>query len=137
MTQSLQDLERDIEQSRARLDMTIDRLQGKMNASGIVDDLLGTARTGRYAPLYDNTLDAIRRNPVPIMLIAMGIGLLAQRLGRSTDLARRREQRLAERESMADDDWANEVEDMRLRRTETDVSTSQARPASSRSSAAA
>jgi hypothetical protein len=82
MTQSLQELERDIEQSRAKLDLTIDRLQGKMSVSGVVDDMLGPARNGPYAPIFDNVLDTIRRNPVPIMLIAAGLGLLAHRLSR-------------------------------------------------------
>jgi len=81
-SQSLQELERDIERSRAQLDQTIDRLQDKMNVSGVVDDMLGTARNGQYAPLYDKVLDTVRRNPVPVMLIALGIGLLAYRLGR-------------------------------------------------------
>lgn len=90
MTQSLQDLERDIEQSRAKLDMTIDRLQDKMTVSGVVDDMLGTVRSGRYAPLFDNVLDTIRRNPVPVMLVALGVGLLAYRLGRKPAAAHRR-----------------------------------------------
>ena len=97
MTQDLQDLERDIEQSRAKLDLTIDRLQGKMTMSGVVDDMLGTARKGQYAPLFDNVLETIRRNPVPVM-VQRPIGLAA-----SDDLA-------------SDQDWADEVEDMRIQR---------------------
>src|SRR3954451_23283173 len=89
MTQSLQELEQDIEQSRAKLDLTIDRLQGKMSVSGVVDDMLGTARNGRYAPVFDNVLLTIRRNPVPIMLMAAGLGLLVHRLGRTPPMARR------------------------------------------------
>ena len=88
MTQNLQELERDIEQSRAKLDLTIDRLQGRMSVSGVVDDMLGTARRGRYAPVFDNVLDTIRRNPVPIMLLAAGFGLLAYNLGRTPRVRR-------------------------------------------------
>lgn len=84
MTQSLQDIERDIEQSRAKLDLTIDRLQDKMTVSGVVDDMLGTARSGPYAPLFDNVLETVKRNPVPVMLIVAGLGLLAHRLTRPT-----------------------------------------------------
>ena len=51
MTQSLQDLEQDIARSRAQLDRTIDRLQDKMSVSGVVDDMLGTARTSQYGPV--------------------------------------------------------------------------------------
>ncbi len=89
MTQSLQDLERDIEQSRAQLDQTIDRLQNKMTVSGVVDDMLGTARAGQYGPVFDSMLETVRRNPVPVMLIAAGLGLLAYRLGRPAATAYR------------------------------------------------
>jgi len=113
MTQDLQDLERDIEQSRAKLDLTIDRLQGKMTMSGVVDDMLGTARNGQYAPLFDNVLETIRRNPVPVMLMAMGIGLLAYRLGRKPVIV----QRPIGLAAAGDQDWADEVEDMRIQRS--------------------
>ncbi|MCB8821663.1 DUF3618 domain-containing protein [Microvirga rosea] len=82
MTQSIEELERDIEQSRAKLDLTIDQLQNKLSVSGVVDDMLGTARNGRYAPAFDHVLATIRRNPVPVMLIAAGVGLLFHRMSR-------------------------------------------------------
>jgi len=117
MTQDLQDLERDIEQSRAKLDLTIDRLQGKMTMSGVVDDMLGTARNGQYAPLFDNVLETIRRNPVPVMLMAMGIGLLAYRMGRKPVIVQRPIGLAAADDFAGDQDWANEVEDMRIQRS--------------------
>ncbi|MGO4573179.1 DUF3618 domain-containing protein [Microvirga sp. 2TAF3] len=83
MTQSIEELEREIEQSRAKLDLTIDQLQDKLSISGVIDDVLGTARNGRYAPVFDNVLTTIRRNPVPVMLVAAGIGLFLHRLGRT------------------------------------------------------
>ncbi|MBZ6076533.1 DUF3618 domain-containing protein [Microvirga puerhi] len=82
MTQSIEELEREIEQSRAKLDLTIDQLQGRLSVSGVVDDMLGSARNGRYAPVFDHVLKTVRRNPVPVMLIAAGMGLLFYRLGR-------------------------------------------------------
>lgn len=88
MTQDMKALERDIEESRARLDLTIDRLQDKLSVSGIVDDLLGSARRSTYGPVFDNALTVIQRNPVPVMLAAAGIGWLLYRLGQ--DSARRR-----------------------------------------------
>jgi hypothetical protein len=108
MTQSLQDLEKDIEQSRAQLDRTIDQLQNKMTVSGVVDDMLGTARVSQYGPLYDRVLEVVRSNPVPVMLIAAGLGLLAYRLGRP---ARPRPTRLI----AADEDFiTEEVDDLRV-----------------------
>ena len=113
MTQDLHDLERDIEQSRAKLDLTIDRLQDKMSVSGVVDDMLGTARNGQYGPLYDRVLETVRRNPVPVMLIAMGFGLLAYRLGRSS--ARQRTRLIAADEDLiTEEHLIMEMEDPRL-----------------------
>jgi hypothetical protein len=81
MNDDISHLERDIAESRRRLDNTIDRLQDRLSVSGIVDDLLGSARqSSRYASLYDSTLTVIRRNPVPIMLVAAGIGWLLHRM---------------------------------------------------------
>lgn len=112
-TQSLQEMERDIERSRAQLDQTIDRLQDKMSVSGVVDDMLGTARNGQYGPLYDKVLDTVRRNPVPVMLIAMGVGLLAYRLGRS--VAPRRTRLIAADEDLiTEEHLLMEREDSRL-----------------------
>jgi hypothetical protein len=113
MTQSLQDLERDIEQSRAQLDRTIDQLQNKMTVSGVVDDMLGTARTSQYGPLYDRVLETVRSNPVPVMLIAAGLGLLAYRLGRP---ARRRPTRLiaADEDFVTEQDLVAEPDNLRL-----------------------
>lgn len=113
MTQSLQDLERDIEQSRAQLDRTIDQLQNKMTVSGVVDDMLGTARASQYGPVYDRVLETVRSNPVPVMLIAMGLGLLAYRLGRP---ARRRPTRLiaADEDFITEQDLSGEPSDLRL-----------------------
>ncbi|EIM27710.1 Protein of unknown function (DUF3618) [Microvirga lotononidis] len=112
-SQSLQELESDIERSRAQLDQTIDRLQNKMTVSGVVDDMLGTARNGQYGPLYEKVLDTVRRNPVPVMLIAMGVGLLAYRLGRST-APRRTRLIAADEDLITEEHLLMEAEDPRL-----------------------
>jgi len=84
MTQDIKSLERDIEESRARLDMTIDRLQDRLSVSGIVDDMIGTMRANRYGSVFDHTLEVIRRNPVPVMLVAAGVGWLIHRMSQDT-----------------------------------------------------
>ncbi len=66
MTQALDELQREVEESRAKLDITLDRLEEKMTVSGIVDDVLGSVRRGHLAPLYDRTLATLRSNPVPV-----------------------------------------------------------------------
>lgn len=73
---SVSDLEREIEESRARLDKTIDRIQDKLTAGNLVDEMLGSARRTPLNGVYDSALEAVRRNPVPVLLIAAGVGLL-------------------------------------------------------------
>ncbi|WP_200905695.1 DUF3618 domain-containing protein [Methylobacterium sp. ARG-1] len=90
------DLEKEIEASRARLDETIDQIQGKLSVPNIVDEMLGNARrTPALSGIYDGALEAVRRNPVPVLLIAAGVGLLFNRMAR--DAERRRTQVSAER----------------------------------------
>ncbi|TXN40834.1 DUF3618 domain-containing protein [Methylobacterium sp. WL18] len=93
---SMTDLEKEIEASRARLDETIDQIQGKLSVPNIVDEMLGNARrTPALSGVYDGALEAVRRNPVPVLLIAAGVGLLFNRMARDSE--RRRTQVSAER----------------------------------------
>jgi ElaB/YqjD/DUF883 family membrane-anchored ribosome-binding protein len=90
MSQSINELERDIEQTRARLDSTIDQLQSRLSTSGIVDEVLGTVRRTQFASVMDDTLEAVRRNPVPVLLVAAGLGLLFYRMTERSQARRRR-----------------------------------------------
>ena len=77
MTTDADTLEREIEASRGRLDRTLDSLTQRLTPTGIVEDMLGTARrdaTG--AGLYDGALEAVRRNPVPVLLMCLGAAML-------------------------------------------------------------
>jgi uncharacterized protein DUF3618 len=90
MTQDIKDLEREIEETRARLDLTIDRLQDKLSVSGIVDDVLGTMRASELASsAFDTALNVVKRNPVPVMLVAAGLGWLLYRMGNDGEDRRR------------------------------------------------
>lgn len=79
MTQSIQELERDIAESRARLDVTIDQIQDRLSVSGIVDEVVGSVRTTEFGSVIDHALTIVRRNPVPVLLVAAGIGWLLHR----------------------------------------------------------
>jgi len=99
---SMNEMERDIEASRARLDETIDRIQGRLSVSSLVDEMLGNARRApAISGAYDGALDAVRRNPVPVLLIAAGVGWLMHRM--SQDANRRRTQASAERVPVLND----------------------------------
>jgi hypothetical protein len=89
MTETIKNLEQDIAQTRARLDETIDQLQDRLSVSGIVDDLMGTVRASdRFGPTYDHAADVVRRNPLPVILLAVGAGWLLYRLGKERDARR-------------------------------------------------
>lgn len=94
MSIATNELERDVEASRSRLDSTLAKLQGRLNIPHIVEDALGAARHSDIgAGLYDRTLDAVRRNPVPVLLVCAGALLLlrqakpAPRAYRDPDIA--------------------------------------------------
>ena len=80
MTETITNLEQDIAQTRARLDETIDQLQDRLSVSGIVDDLMGTVRASdRFGSTYDHATAIVRRNPLPVILLAVGAGWLFYR----------------------------------------------------------
>ena len=77
MTSDADALEREIEASRGRLDRTLDRLTQRLTPTGIVEDMLGTIRrdaTG--ARLYAGALEAVRCNPVPVLMMCLGAVML-------------------------------------------------------------
>lgn len=84
----MNELERDIEQSRARLDETIDRIQGRLSVTNLVDEMLGNARRTPLSGTYDGALEVVRRNPVPVLLIAAGVGWLMHRMAQGADQRR-------------------------------------------------
>lgn len=90
MSGSLNDLEKDIEASRARLDQTIDRIQDRLSVTSIVDEMLGNVRKTPLSGAYDGALEAVRRNPVPVMLIAAGVGWLIHRMSKEPGKAGQR-----------------------------------------------
>ncbi len=95
MSQSIEELERDIAQSRARLDLTIDRIQDRLSVSGIVDDVMQTTRATQFGVVIDHVLEVVRRNPVPVALIALGVGWLVHRMTREPTPYRYRNRALA------------------------------------------
>ena len=90
MSPSAQDLEQEIEESRARLDLTIDRIQDRLTVSGIADDLMGTVREAEFGSVFDTALDVVRRNPLPVLLIAAGASWLAWRMAQEARRPRAR-----------------------------------------------
>jgi hypothetical protein len=89
MNRSMKDVEREIEESRARLDQTIDRLQDKLSVSSAVDEVIGGVRRSQYGGVVEQVLTSIRNNPVPVLVALAGVGWLLRRVERESSAARR------------------------------------------------
>ncbi len=76
---SSRELEQEVEKTRASLDLTIDRLQHRLSPFGLMDETLGLLRSKTFNRTGDAMMSAMRRDPVPALLIAAGIGLLLYR----------------------------------------------------------
>lgn len=89
MSESLARKEAEIAATRERLAGTIDRIQDKLTVTGIIDEVLGSTAAPRFDSAYDKALGVVRRNPIPVLIVAAGLGIVLQRMGR-----RQREARL-------------------------------------------
>lgn len=82
MSESLAELERDVADARARLDQTIDAIQGRLTVTGIVDEVMGSVGNRQAAAGLDGVLGLLRRNPLPLMIVAAGVGWFIHRMSR-------------------------------------------------------
>jgi hypothetical protein len=73
-------LEEEVERSRARLEETIDAIQGRLSVSRLIDDAMGSLRKSQFGAVLERAVGAVRRNPVPAMLAAAGLGWLFYRV---------------------------------------------------------
>ncbi len=111
-------IEADINRSRHALNDTIEQLGGKLSPGQIVDEALGLAQ-GQLGHFTANLGRQVRDNPVPLLLIGAGIGMLM--------LNARKDQQ----PSISDDDWRAEhhfrkVEHARANSPRTDNETDEA-----------
>ena len=81
MTDTIRELEQDIEQTRTQLAVTMDRLQGSLSPSDVVDDLIGPGRPD-FGNILDPVMATIRSHTAPVLLMAVGIGWLVYKMVR-------------------------------------------------------
>lgn len=74
-TQSEQ-LERQAETTRARLAGTLDELRLRLTPGQVVDQVADYVRDGRASEFLRNLAREMRENPMPVLLLAIGIGWL-------------------------------------------------------------
>lgn len=96
MTAETDKIEQDINRSRHALNDTIEQLGGKLSPGQIVDEALGLAR-GQLGSLTANLGKQVRDNPLPLLLIGAGIGMLVLNRGGQ-----------GRQPSLSEDDWRAE-----------------------------
>ena len=83
----VQELEDEIAATRKRLDATIDRIQDKLTVAGMVDEVMGHAGIPKLASGPDIVARLVQRHPVPVLVIAAGIGFLFYSMSRRNEPA--------------------------------------------------
>lgn len=74
MTTETDKIEQDINRSRTALNDTINQLGGKLSPGQIVDEVMGIAQ-GQFGKFTTNVGKQVRDNPLPLLLIAAGVGM--------------------------------------------------------------
>ena len=97
MTTQTDQIEQDINRSRSALNDTIERLGGKLSPGQIVDEVLGVAQ-GQFGQFTTNVGKQVRDNPMPLLLIAAGVGMYFMKQNRPHDAQPR----------IDEDDWRAE-----------------------------
>ncbi|WP_409567432.1 hypothetical protein [Methylobacterium sp. J-092] len=65
----------------------LNQLQDRLHPVAFVEDVLGAARRNSAGgDLYDLSLDAVRRHPIPVLLICAGVSMLLARVKRPAKL---------------------------------------------------
>src|SRR5689334_22039011 len=75
MTADTDRIEAEINRSRHALNDTIEQLGGKLSPGQILDEALGLAQ-GQAGKLTANLGRQVRDNPLPLLLIGAGVGML-------------------------------------------------------------
>ena len=90
MSKSAEEIEREVEESRARLDRTLDSLQSRLNVTDMAKNLGGLRQPGVLKGRAERLVAEARANPVPVLLICAGLGYLVYDAVRQAAVTRRR-----------------------------------------------
>jgi ElaB/YqjD/DUF883 family membrane-anchored ribosome-binding protein len=80
MAKSAEQIEQEVQKTRAQLDETIDRIQDRLSVSGLIDELIGSFRNAEFGLVAEDALAFARRNPMPVIFAAAGVGWLLYRV---------------------------------------------------------
>jgi hypothetical protein len=87
-SKSATEIEREVQQSRAEVEQTLDAIQARLSPGELLDQAVGYFRDGRGGEFARNLGDSITQNPIPLALVGVGLAwmmLAGQRLARNGD----------------------------------------------------
>jgi len=76
-------IERDVEQTRARMTETLDELRARMSPGQIIDEVLSYARDSGGGKMMSNLGRSVQENPAPLLVIGAGIAWMMATSGSS------------------------------------------------------
>jgi hypothetical protein len=76
MTRSPEEVERDVEKTREKLDATVEALKSKMSPGQLLDEAMSAFGGGSGGQMFNNLGSQIRDNPLPVALIGAGVAWL-------------------------------------------------------------
>jgi len=82
-------IERDLAQTRSRLDATIDALERRLSPGTVVDQAIASVKETGGGELGRSLMLAVRDHPIPVVLIGIGIAWLMLSARRGEDERRR------------------------------------------------
>lgn len=74
----LEELEREVEAERNRLDASLDALQRRVSGPGLADEVLAQVRRVNGASYAARIRELAREKPLAVALIGLGLGLMMQ-----------------------------------------------------------
>lgn len=83
-SKSAAEIEREVKQSRADIEHTLDAIQERLSPGQMVDQALGYFRGGRGVDFARNLGDSIAANPIPVALLGVGVAWMMFSSQRST-----------------------------------------------------
>ena len=76
MSKSVDEIEHEVEESRAKLDRTLGSLQSRLNVTDMAKSLGGLHQSSLVNGGAERLVAEARANPVPVLLICAGLGFL-------------------------------------------------------------